>query len=314
MKRVLVTGGAGFLGSHLCERLLRDGNAVICLDNLFTSSKDNIRHLLDHPGFTFVAHDIEEPFHAEVDEIYNLACPASPTHYQADPVKTGRTNVLGALNMLELAKAQNARILQASTSEVYGNPLVHPQPESYFGNVNPNGIRSCYDEGKRMAETFFFDYHRSRGVEVKVVRIFNTYGPRMALNDGRVISNFIVQALRNEDITVYGDGSQTRSFQYVDDLIEGFVRMMASRPGFTGPVNLGNPAEYTILELASKVIEMTGSHSRIVHLPLPQDDPLVRMPVIDRAKQELGWAPRVDLETGLAKTIAYFEQLLAQKK
>ena len=309
MKRILVTGGAGFLGSHLCDRLLADGNDVICLDNLFTGSKDNIRHLLANPYFEFIRHDVTEPIRLEVDQIYNLACPASPIHYQYNPIKTAKTSVLGALNMLGLAKRTKARILQASTSEVYGDPQVHPQPESYWGSVNPIGIRSCYDEGKRLAETLFFDYHRQNGVDIRVIRIFNTYGPRMNPSDGRVVSNFIVQALRGEDITVYGDGTQTRSFCYVDDLIEGMVRMMEAED-FTGPVNLGNPGEFTMLELAEKVIRLTGSQSRMVHEPLPGDDPAQRRPVIDLAKEKLGWQPTVELEEGLRRTIAYFREIL----
>ncbi len=310
MNRVLVTGGAGFLGSHLCDRLIREGNDVICADNLFTGTKDNIRHLMGNPYFEFIRHDVTEPLYVEVDQIYNLACPASPVHYQYNPIKTAKTSVYGALNMLGLAKRVNARILQASTSEVYGDPEVHPQPESYRGCVNPIGIRSCYDEGKRMAETFFFDYHRQHGVDIKVIRIFNTYGPRMNTHDGRVVSNFIVQALRNEDITIYGDGSQTRSFCYVDDLIEGMIRMMNSRDGFTGPVNIGNPGEFTMLQLAQKVIEMTKSQSRIVYQPLPQDDPTQRRPVIELAEKELGWKPTISLEEGLERTIVYFQSVL----
>ena len=306
--RVLVTGGAGFLGSHLCDRLIADGADVICADNLFTGSKDNIRHLLGNPYFEFIRHDVTEPLYVEVDRIYNLACPASPVHYQYNPIKTAKTSVMGAMNMLGLAKRTGARILQASTSEVYGDPRVHPQTEDYRGYVNPIGIRSCYDEGKRMAETLFFDYHRKNGVDIKVVRIFNTYGPRMDANDGRVVSNFIVQALKGEDITIYGDGTQTRSFQYVDDLIEGFVRMMEeSREGFTGPVNIGNPGEFTMLELAEKVLELTGSKSQIVHRPLPSDDPTQRRPDIALAQRELGgWEPKIALDEGLQKTIAYF--------
>ncbi len=310
MNRVLVTGGAGFLGSHLCERLLQDGNDVICADNLFTGSKDNIRHLMANPYFEFIRHDITEPLYVEVDQIYNLACPASPVHYQANPVKTTKTSVYGALNMLGLAKRVGARILQASTSEVYGDPEVHPQPESYRGCVNPIGIRSCYDEGKRVAETLFFDYHRMHDLEIKVMRIFNTYGPRMNPHDGRVVSNFIVQALKNEDITIYGDGSQTRSFCYVDDLIEGMVRLMASPADFTGPCNIGNPGEFTILELAKKVIELTGSSSQIVYQPLPADDPLQRKPVIDLARKHLDWEPHIALDEGLKKTIEYFKRIL----
>ena len=309
-KRILVTGGAGFLGSHLCERLLDEGNDVICMDNLFTGRKDNIRHLMDHPYFEFIRHDITEPLYVEVDQIYNLACPASPIHYQYDPIKTGKTSVLGALHTLGLAKRCHARILQASTSEVYGDPEVHPQTESYRGCVNTIGLRSCYDEGKRMAETLFFDYYRQHKVDIKVIRIFNTYGPRMSMNDGRVVSNFIVQALKGEDITIYGDGTQTRSFCYVDDLIDGMIRMMNSRDGFTGPVNLGNPGEFTMLELAQMVIKLTDSHSKIVHQPLPQDDPAQRRPVIDLAKAELDWQPSIKLEDGLVKTIQYFKDKL----
>ncbi|MBE6091633.1 MAG: SDR family oxidoreductase [Selenomonas ruminantium] len=307
--RVLVTGGAGFLGSHLCDRLLTEGNDVICLDNLFTGSKDNIRHLLANPYFEFIRHDVTEPICLEVDQIYNLACPASPVHYQYDPIKTAKTSVMGAMNMLGLAKRTKARILQASTSEVYGDPQVHPQPESYWGSVNPIGIRSCYDEGKRLAETLFFDYHRQNGVDIRVIRIFNTYGPRMNSSDGRVVSNFIVQALRGENITVYGDGTQTRSFCYVDDLIDGMVRMMEAE-NFTGPVNLGNPREFTMLELAEKVIQLTDSKSRIVHEPLPSDDPMQRRPVIDLAREKLGWQPTIELEKGLKRTIAYFREVL----
>ncbi len=310
MNRVLVTGGAGFLGSHLCERLLQDGNDVICVDNLYTGSKDNIRHLMANPYFEFIRHDVTEPLYVEVDQIYNLACPASPVHYQANPVKTTKTSVYGALNMLGLAKRVGARILQASTSEVYGDPEIHPQPESYRGCVNPIGIRSCYDEGKRVAETLFFDYHRMHGLEIKILRIFNTYGPRMNPSDGRVVSNFIVQALKNQDITIYGDGSQTRSFCYVDDLIEGMVRLMASPSEFTGPCNLGNPGEFTISQLAEKVIQFTGSQSQIVYQPLPADDPLQRKPVIDLAKQHLDWEPHIALDEGLKKTIDYFKRVI----
>ena len=312
-KRILVTGGAGFLGSHLCDRLIEQGNDVICIDNLFTGSKDNIRHLMGNPYFEFIRHDVTEPIYVEVDQIYNLACPASPIHYQYDPIKTGKTSVLGALHTLGLAKRVHARILQASTSEVYGDPEIHPQPESYRGCVNPIGIRSCYDEGKRMAETLFFVYHRQHQVDIKVIRIFNTYGPRMNTHDGRVVSNFIVQALKNENITIYGSGEQTRSFCYVDDLIEGMIRMMNSRDGFTGPVNIGNPGEFTMLELAQKIIDLTGSSSKIVFEPLPQDDPMQRRPVIDLAKKELSWEPTVNLEEGLKKTIAYFDDLLMNK-
>lgn len=309
--RVLVTGGAGFIGSHLCERLLNEGYEVICMDNLFTGQKDNIRHLMDNPYFEFIRRDIVEDIYVECDQIYNLACPASPVHYQYDPIKTIKTSFIGALHALGLAKRCNARILQASTSEVYGDPEVHPQPESYWGHVNPNGIRSCYDEGKRAAETLFFDYHRQHGVDIKVVRIFNTYGPNMRGDDGRVVSNFIVQALKGEDITIYGDGSQTRSFCYVDDLVDGLIKMMNSEEGFTGPVNLGNPGEFTMLELANKVIELTGSNSKIVYLPLPQDDPTQRKPVIDLAKEKLNWQPTIPLDEGLRKTIDYFKEVLS---
>lgn len=309
MKRILVTGGAGFLGSHLCDRLIREGNDVICVDNLFTGSKDNIRHLLSNPYFEFIRHDVTEPLYVEVDQIYNLACPASPPHYQHNPIKTAKTSVYGAMNMLGLAKRVNARILQASTSEVYGDPQVHPQPETYRGCVNPIGIRSCYDEGKRMAETLFFDYQRRNHVDIKVIRIFNTYGPRMNPYDGRVVSNFIVQALKNEDITIYGDGKQTRSFCYVDDLIDGMYRMMDSQD-FTGPVNLGNPEEFTILELADRIIKLTGSHSKVAFCPLPGDDPVQRRPVINLAKNKLGWEPAVALEKGLARTIEYFKTVI----
>lgn len=310
MNRVLVSGGAGFLGSHLCERLLSEGNYVICMDNLFTGSKNNIEHLMRNPDFEFICHDVTEPIYVDVDRIYNLACPASPPHYQYDPIKTAKTSVYGAINMLGLAEHCNARILQASTSEVYGDPLVHPQPESYRGNVNTIGIRSCYDEGKRMAETLFFDYHRQHDVDIKVIRIFNTYGPRMNPQDGRVVSNFIVQALKGEDITIYGDGTQTRSFCYVDDLIEGMVRMMDSRDGFTGPVNLGNPGEFTMKQLAELVLSATGSKSGIVYRELPSDDPTQRKPVIDLAMKELGWKPTIKLEDGLKRTIEYFKTII----
>ena len=309
-KRILVTGGAGFLGSHLCNRLLEEGNDVICLDNLFTGNKDNIRHLLGNDYFEFIRHDVTEPIFLEVDQVYNLACPASPVHYQYNPIKTTKTSVLGAINMLGLAKRVKARILQASTSEVYGDPQVHPQPEDYRGCVNTMGIRSCYDEGKRVAETLFYDYHRMHKLEIKVMRIFNTYGPNMNPNDGRVVSNFIVQALNNEDITIYGDGSQTRSFCYVDDLIEGMVRRMNSRADFIGPVNIGNPGEFTIKQLAELVVNLTGSSSKLIYKPLPSDDPLQRKPVIEIAKKELDWEPTVPLEEGLKKTIEYFKTIV----
>jgi UDP-glucuronate decarboxylase len=309
--RILVTGGAGFIGSHLCARLLQDGHDVICLDNFFTGCKENVAGLLPHPAFELLRHDITEPILLEVDRIYNLACPASPIHYQYNPVKTIKTSVLGAINMLGLAKRVRARILQASTSEVYGDPQVHPQTEEYWGNVNPIGIRSCYDEGKRVAETLMMDYHRQNGVDVRITRIFNTYGPRMAVNDGRVVSNFIVQALKGEDLTVYGEGGQTRSFCYVDDLVEGLVGMMES-DGSAGPINLGNPAETSILEFARRIIALTGSGSKIMFKPLPADDPKQRQPDITLARERLGWEPRVDVETGLKKTIAYFAGKLAQ--
>ncbi len=315
MKRILVTGGAGFIGSHLCERLLREGNEVICLDNYFTGSKQNVVHLLNNPYFELVRHDVTEPYFAEVDEIYNLACPASPPFYQYNPIKTIKTSVMGAINMLGLAKRVNAKILQASTSEVYGDPKVHPQPESYWGNVNPIGIRSCYDEGKRCAETLFMDYHNQNNVKIKIIRIFNTYGPRMNPNDGRVVSNFIMQALKGEDITIFGDGKQTRSFQYVDDLVEGMIRMMNSEDAFIGPVNIGNPGEFTMIELAEKIIKMTQSNSKLVFQKLPQDDPLQRKPVIDLAETILnGWNPMVDLNDGLQKTISYYEHLLCSEE
>ncbi len=310
-KRILVTGGAGFLGSHLCERLLNEGNDVICADNFFTGDKANIEHLLDNPYFELLRHDITFPLYVEVDEIYNLACPASPVHYQFDPVQTTKTSVIGAVNMLGLAKRTKAKILQASTSEVYGDPEVHPQPESYKGSVNPIGIRACYDEGKRCAETLFFDYYRQHSVDIKVMRIFNTYGPNMNPDDGRVVSNFIVQALKGEDITMFGDGKQSRSFCYVDDLIDGMIRLMNSRDGFTGPVNIGNPVEFTMLELAEKVLELTGSKSKIIFKPLPQDDPMQRQPTIDLAKKELDWEPKVKLEEGLVDTIDYFKKVLS---
>ena len=309
-KRVLITGGAGFLGSHLCDRLTEDGHDVLCLDNFFTGAKRNIRHLIDRPNFEMMRHDLVHPIFLEVDEIYNLACPASPIHYQYNPVKTVKTNVMGAINMLGVAKRVGAKILQASTSEVYGNPTVHPQNEDYWGNVNTIGPRSCYDEGKRCAETLFFDYYRQNRVNIRVVRIFNTYGPRMHPNDGRVVSNFIVQALTNHDITVYGDGSQTRSFCYVDDLIEGMIRMMNGPDNFVGPVNLGNPTEFTILDLAEKTIRLTGSKSKIIFKPLPQDDPLQRRPDITLAKEKLQWEPSIDVEKGLNMTIEYFRSIL----
>jgi UDP-glucuronate decarboxylase len=309
-KKILVTGGAGFVGSHLCERLLDEGHEVYCLDNFFTGQKQNIVHLLDNPYFELIRHDVINPYLIEVDEIYNLACPASPIHYQYNPIKTIKTSVMGAINMLGLAKRVKAKILQASTSEVYGNPLVHPQPEEYWGNVNPIGERSCYDEGKRAAETLFSDYHKQNQVNIKIVRIFNTYGPRMHPNDGRVVSNFIVQALKNQDITVYGEGQQTRSFQYVDDLVEGMIKMMDSKDGFTGPVNIGNPDEFTILELAEKVIKLTGSKSKIIYKPLPSDDPMMRKPDINLARKELNWSPKLKLDEGLIKTIEYFKTII----
>ncbi len=311
MKRVLITGGAGFIGSHLCERLLAEGHEVVCLDNFFTGSKNNIRHLMSNTNFELVRHDITQPFQAEVDQIYNMACPASPIYYQSDAIKTIKTSVLGAYNMLGLAKYADAKILQASTSEVYGDPAIHPQVESYWGNVNPVGIRSCYDEGKRCAETLFMDYHRQNKIKIKIIRIFNTYGPRMDVNDGRVVSNFIVQALKGDDITIYGDGSQTRSFQYVTDLIEGMVRMMETDESFIGPVNLGNPVEFTILELATLVLELTNSKSKIIFSPLPSDDPKQRQPDISLAQEKLdGWQPKIKLEEGLVSTIEYFDRIL----
>jgi UDP-glucuronate decarboxylase len=310
MKRVLITGGSGFLGSHLCDRMIAAGNEVLCVDNFFTGRRMNVEHLLGHPRFELLRHDVTFPLYVEVDEIYNLACPASPVHYQFDPVQTTKTSVIGAINMLGLAKRLKIRILQASTSECYGDPSVHPQPESYWGNVNPIGIRSCYDEGKRCAETLFFDYHRQHKLDVKVIRIFNTYGPRMHPNDGRVVSNFIVQALKGENITIYGDGSQTRSFCYYDDLLEGMVRLMNSREGFTGPVNIGNPGEFSMIELAEKVLQQVGGASKITFMPLPQDDPKQRRPDITLAKSELDWEPKVKLDDGLKETIAYFRQLL----
>ncbi|MBI48037.1 MAG: NAD-dependent dehydratase [Marinobacter sp.] len=311
--RVLVTGGAGFLGSHLCERLLNEGHDVLCVDNFFTGRKRNIAHLMNNPYFEVMRHDVTFPLYVEVDQIYNLACPASPVHYQHDPVQTTKTSVHGAINMLGLAKRLGARIFQASTSEVYGDPEVHPQPESYWGKVNPIGIRSCYDEGKRCAETLFFDYFRQHNLPIKVARIFNTYGPRMHPNDGRVVSNFVVQALKGEDITIYGEGQQTRSFCYVDDLVDGFVRLMNSREDFTGPVNLGNPGEFTIRELAERVIELTGSSSELIFKPLPQDDPKQRQPNIELARAELDWEPTIKLDDGLRKTITYFDDLLSIK-
>ncbi len=310
MKRILVTGGSGFLGSHLCERLLNEGNEVLCVDNYFTGRRENIEHLIGHKRFDLLRHDVTFPLYVEVDQIYNLACPASPVHYQFDPVQTTKTSVIGAINMLGLAKRVKARILQASTSEVYGDPEVHPQTEDYWGRVNPIGIRSCYDEGKRCAETLFFDYRRQHKLDIKVIRIFNTYGPHMHPNDGRVVSNFIVQALKGEDITIYGDGSQTRSFCYVDDLIDGFVRLMNSRDGFVGPVNVGNPGEFTMLELAEKVLTQVGGPSKIIYRPLPQDDPKQRRPDISLARSELGWEPKVKLDDGLRETIAYFRSYL----
>jgi UDP-glucuronate decarboxylase len=307
--KVLVTGGAGFLGSHLCEKLIDSGHEVLCVDNLFTGSKENIKHLLTKPNFEFMRHDVTFPLYVEVDQIYNLACPASPKHYQSDPAQTTKTSVIGAINMLGLAKRTGARILQASTSEVYGDPEVHPQPEEYWGKVNPIGIRSCYDEGKRCAETLFFDYYRQYGVEIKVMRIFNTYGPRMDRNDGRVVSNFIVQALQGNDITIYGDGSQTRSFCYVDDLIAGMIALMNSPKEIIGPINIGNPNEFSISDLVSEVVGLTGSKSKVVRLPLPEDDPRQRQPDITKARNILGWAPNVQLREGLEKTIEYFSEL-----
>ncbi len=309
-KRVLITGGAGFVGSHLCEALLGRGHEVLCVDNFYTGQRRNLAHLMGDPRFEVLRHDVCFPLHVEVDEIYNLACPASPVHYQSDPVQTTKTSVIGALNMLGLAKRLKVPVLQASTSECYGDPAVHPQPETYWGHVNPIGPRSCYDEGKRCAETLFFDYHRQHGVDIKVARIFNTYGPRMHPDDGRVVSNFIVQALKGQDITLYGDGSQTRSFCFVDDLVDGLMRLMATPRGVTGPVNLGNPGEFTIRQLAETVVEMTGARSRLVHRPLPQDDPRQRRPDLARAEAELGWRPSTALRDGLARTIAYFRALL----
>ena len=311
MKRILVTGGACFVGSHLCKRLLKEGNEVICLDNYFTGNKKNIVHLIENPFFEIVRHDITESYYAEVDEIYNLACPASPIHYQHNPIKTIKTSVMGAINILGLAKRVNAKVLQASTSEVYGDPHIHPQPESYWGNVNPIGIRSCYDEGKRCAETLFMDYHNQNDVQIKIIRIFNTYGPNMNPEDGRVVSNFIVQALKGESITIFGDGNQTRSFQYVDDLVEGMIRMMNSKDNFLGPVNLGNPNEFTMLELAQTILRLTNSKSKLIHLDLPKDDPKQRQPDISLAKKELnGWEPKTQLVEGLKETIAYFESVI----
>ena len=308
--KIVIAGGCGFLGSHLCENLVNGDNEIICLDNLYTGRLQNVKNLFSLPNFKFINHDITEYIDIKADYIYNLACPASPIHYQYDPIKTAKTSVLGSLNLLELAKKYNARILQASTSEIYGNPLIHPQPESYWGNVNTIGIRSCYDEGKRMAETLFFDYNRYYGVDIRVVRIFNTYGPRMDIGDGRVISNFIIQALKNKDITVYGQGTQTRSFCFVDDLIAGMIKMMNNNSGFIGPVNLGNPEEFTILDTAKKIIELTGSKSKIIFEPLPSDDPVKRKPLITLAKEKLNWQPSVDFETGLIKTIEYFKNIV----
>jgi UDP-glucuronate decarboxylase len=309
-KKILVTGGAGFLGSHLCERLLNEGHEVICLDNYFTGQKQNVVHLLDHPYFELIRHDVTMPFFIEVDEIYNLACPASPIHYQYNPIKTIKTSVMGAINMLGLAKRIRAKILQASTSEVYGDPVIHPQTEEYWGNVNPIGIRACYDEGKRCAEALFVNYKRQNEVRIKILRIFNTYGPRMHPNDGRVVSNFIIQALRNEDITIYGDGSQTRSFCYVDDLVDAMIRMMNTADTFTGPVNAGNPHEFTIRQLADMILKLTNSRSKIITKALPEDDPMQRQPDISLAKKELGWEPKIELEEGLIKTIAYFKGVI----
>ena len=313
MKRILVTGGAGFVGSHLCERLLKEGNEVVCLDNFFTGKKQKIVHLIENPYFELVRHDVTQPYYIEVDEIYNLACPASPIHYQYNPIKTIKTSVMGAINMLGLAKRIKAKILQASTSEVYGDPDIHPQLESYWGNVNPIGIRSCYDEGKRCAESLFVNYHQQNNVRIKIIRIFNTYGPKMEPDDGRVVSNFIMQALKGEDITIFGDGTQTRSFQYVSDLVEGMIRMMATEEGFTGPVNIGNPGEFTMIELANEILDITGSKSKLIHMPLPQDDPTQRQPDITLARKMLnGWEPKIPLREGLIKTIDYFDQLLKE--
>jgi len=311
LRRILVTGGGGFIGSHLCEKLLKGGSEVLCVDNFFTGAKDNIAHIMNNPYFEAMRHDITFPLYVEVDEIYNLACPASPIHYQLDPVQTIKTAVHGAINMLGLAKRLKTKILQASTSEVYGNPAVHPQPETYWGSVNPIGVRSCYDEGKRCAETLFFDYHRQHKLKIKVARIFNTYGPRMHLNDGRVVSNFIIQALSGEDITVYGDGTQTRSFCYIDDMVDGLIKLMNTPDDLTGPVNLGNPSEISILELVEKVLKITKSRSKIVYKPLPQDDPVRRCPDITLAKKRLGWQPKTNLEEGLKKTVGYFKRILS---
>lgn len=314
MKRILVTGGAGFVGSHLCERLLNEGNEVICLDNYFTGKKSKIIHLVDNPFFEIVRHDVTMPYFIEVDEIYNLACPASPVHYQYNPIKTIKTSVMGAVNMLGLAKRINAKILQASTSEVYGDPNIHPQVEDYWGHVNPIGIRSCYDEGKRCAESLFVNYHSQNDVQIKIIRIFNTYGPKMEPDDGRVVSNFIIQALKGEDITIFGDGLQTRSFQYVSDLVEGMIRMMGTSKDFTGPVNIGNPGEFTMIELAQNIIDLTGAKSKLIHMPLPKDDPTQRQPDITLAQEKLnGWEPKVPLKEGLTKTIEYFDNLLKQQ-
>jgi UDP-glucuronate decarboxylase len=313
MKKILITGGAGFLGSHLCDRMIEQGNQVLCLDSLFTGSRKNISGLEKHPSFKFIKHDVVDAINIdELDEIYNLACPASPVHYQHNPIHTMKTSVLGALNVLELARKTGAKVFQASTSEVYGDPSVHPQPEEYWGNVNTIGIRSCYDEGKRAAETLFFDYQRTHKLRIKVVRIFNTYGPRMAADDGRVVSNFIVQALRGEDLTIYGDGTQTRSFCYADDLVEGFIRLMNADDSVVGPINLGNPGEFTMIELAEKVLRLTGSASKLIHMPLPQDDPKQRRPDISKAKQYLNWEPNIALEQGLERTIAYFKEAIAK--
>ena len=309
-KKILITGGAGFVGSHLCERLLNEGHEVFCLDNFFTGQKENVIHLIDNPYFELIRHDVTAPFFIEADEIYNLACPASPIHYQHNPIKTVKTSVMGAINMLGLAKRINAKVLQASTSEVYGDPLVHPQPEGYWGHVNPIGERSCYDEGKRCAETLFIDYHKQNDVKIKIIRIFNTYGPRMHPDDGRVVSNFIVQALQNQDITIYGKGNQTRSFQYIDDLVEGMIRMMATSDQITGPINMGNPNEFTILQLAETIIKLTNSKSKIVFKPLPMDDPMMRQPDITLAKKELDWSPNIELEEGLIKTIEFFKSVI----